>query len=320
MSFQVKEPILVIGLGGAGSKIAKKAKESLHSDYLLISNDSRDFSSEDGDHSIEISTDSIINPTVQLIRGSAYSAADKIRSEISSYSTIVLMSNLAGKAGSAIAPVVSEICKESQKGIISFAIMPFKYEKERIFNSGVSLKRVRDNSDCTVVLDNDALLNSNPDLSPKKCYDIADSAIMHVVKSLGTTKIPGHTNVLTASKANQEDIEDSLRDSLKMLYEDAAPDTIKESILYVVGGSNIPVGVINSISNLTDGVLSQANSQVDTSSFASEESKLVMLSSVQGITKFDRYDPLGAIPQENTLDWDMPDCSIDCKLDLYQIE
>ena len=317
MSFQVKEPVLVIGLGGAGSKLAIKAKKSLNSDCLLISNDARDFSSEDS--SIEISTDSIINPTVQLIRGSTYNAADKIRSKISSYSTIVLMSNLAGKAGSAIAPVVSEICKESQKGLISFAIMPFKYEKERIFNSGISLKRVRENSDCTVVLDNDSLLNSNPDLNSKKCYDIADSAIMHVVKSLDSTEISGPTNVLTTSKDNQE-MEDSLRDSLKMLYEDAPPNSIKESILYVVGGSNIPVGVINSISNLTNGILSQSNSQVDMSSSASDESKLVMLSSVQGMTKFDSYDPLGVIPQENTLDWETPDCSIDCKLDLYQME
>ena len=317
MSFQVKEPVLVIGLGGAGSKLAIKAKNSLNSDCLLISNDSRDFSA--GEPSIEISTDSIINPTVQLIRGSAYNAADKIKSKISSYSTIVLMSNLAGKAGSAIAPVVSEICKESQKGLISFAIMPFKYEKERIFNSGISLKRVRKNSDCTVVLDNDSLLNSNPDLNPKKCYDIADSAIMHVIKSLDSTEISGHTNVISTSKGNQ-DMEESLRDSLKMLYEDAPPNSVKESILHVVGGNNIPVGVINSISNLTNGILSQSNSQVDMSSSSSDESKLIMLSSVQGMIKFDSYDPLGIIPEENTLDWETPDCSIDCKLDLYQME
>jgi cell division protein FtsZ len=43
MSFQVKEPILVIGLGGVGSKLAIKAKDSLNSDCLLISNDTKDF-------------------------------------------------------------------------------------------------------------------------------------------------------------------------------------------------------------------------------------------------------------------------------------
>ncbi len=316
MSFQMKEPILVIGLGGIGSKLAIQAKDSINSDCLIISNDAKDFSSENS--SIHVSTDSVVNPSVQLIRGSTYKVADEIKSKIAAYSTVVLMSNLAGKAGSAIAPVVSEICKESDKGLISFAIMPFKYEKDRIFNSGVSLKRVRENSECTVVLDNDSLLESNPDLSPKACYDIANSAIMHVVESLGSSEISSETNILTTSKEGQN-IEDSLRDSLKMLYGNAPPNAVKRSMLYVVGGSNIPVGVLNSITNLTSGILNEGNSQVDMTS-TSDESKVVMLSSIQGMTKFDNYDPLGMIPQEDTLDWSTPDCSIDCKLDLYQLE
>ena len=315
MSFQVKEPILIIGLGGAGSKLASEAKKSLNSDCLVISNDQKDCTSEE---SIHVSTDSVVNPSVQLIRGSAYKISDEIKSKISEYSTIVLMSNLAGKAGAAIAPVVSELCKESDKGLISFAIMPFKYEKDRIFNSGTSLKRVRENSECTIVLDNDSLLESNPDLSSKACYDIANSAIMHVVKSLGTSEMSTETNILSTSKDGQN-IEDSLRDSLKMLYENAPPNSVKRSMLYVVGGGNIPVGVLNSITNLTSGIVNEASSQVDMES-SSSESKVVMLSSIQGMTKFDNYDPLGMIPQENTLDWETPDCSIDCKLDLYQLE
>jgi len=316
MSFQVKEPVLVIGLGGVGSKLAINAKDSINSDCLLISNDAKDFATES--NSIHISTDSVINPSVQLIRGSTYKVSEEIKSKIAKYSTVVLMSNMAGKAGSAIAPVVSEICKESDKGLISFAIMPFKYEKDRIFNSGISLKRIREDSECTIVLDNDSLLESNPDLSPKACYDIANSAIMHVVKSLETSEISNETSILTTSKDGQ-DMEDSLRDSLKMLYDNAPPNSIKRSMLYVVGGSNIPVGVINSITSLTTGIVNESNSEVDMAS-NSDNSKVVMLSSIQGMTKFDNYDPLGMIPQEDTLDWSTPDCSIDCKLDLYQLE
>jgi len=316
MSFQVKEPILVIGLGGVGSKLAIKAKNSLNFDCLVISNDMNDFSSEIP--SVHVSTESIINPSVQLIRGSTYKAADEIKSKILGYSTVILMSNLAGKAGSAIAPVVSEMCKEADTGLVSFAIMPFKYEKDRIFNSGVSLKRVRENSECTIVLDNDSLLESNPDLSPKACYEIANSAMMHVIDSLGTSKISSETNILSTSKDGQN-MEDSLRDSLKMLYGNASPNSVKRSMLYVVGGSNIPVGVINSISNITAGIVNESNSQIDMTSNA-DDSKVVMLSSIQGMTKFDNYDPLGMIPQKDTLDWSTPDCSINCELDLYQLE
>ena len=315
MSFQVKEPVLVIGLGGVGSKLANEAKNTLNSDCLIVSNDSKDFSSEN--ESIHVSTNSIINPSVQLIRGSTYKVSKEIKSKISQYSTIILMSNLAGKAGSAIAPVISEMCKEADKGLISFAIMPFKYEKERIFNSGITLKRIRENSQCTIVLDNDSLLESNPDLSPKACYSIANSAIMHVVKSLETTEISSETNILTTSKEGQN-MEDSLRDSLKMLYQNAPPNTIKSSMIYVAGGENIPIGVINSIKNISNGITNKSNSQINIAS--SDESKVVMLSSVQTMTKFDNYDPLGMIPKDQTLDWDTPDCSIDCKLDLYQLE
>ena len=315
MSFQVKEPVLVIGLGGVGSKLASQAKDTLNSDCLVISNDSKDCSSNND--SIHISTDSIINPSVQLIRGSAYKKSEDIKSKISQYSTVVLMSNLAGKAGAAIAPVISEICKDADKGLITFAIMPFKYEKEKIFNSGISLKRVREDSQCTIVLDNDSLLESNPDLTPKACYSIANSAIMHVIKSLETTEIDSKTNILTTSKDGQ-DMDESLRDSLKMLYQNAPPNTIKSSMLYVAGGENIPVGVINSIKNISNGITNQSSSQINMSS--SDESKVVMLSSVQTMTKFDNYDPLAMIPKEQTLDWDTPDCSIDCKLDLYQLE
>ena len=132
MSFQIKQPILVIGLGGVGSKLANEAKNTLSSDCLIISNDSKDLSLEN--ESIHVSTDSIINPSVQLIRGSTYKVSKEIKSKISQYSTIVLIGNLAGKAGAAIAPVVSQMCKETDKELISFAVMPFKYEKERIFN------------------------------------------------------------------------------------------------------------------------------------------------------------------------------------------
>jgi len=317
MSFQVKEPILVIGLGGAGSKLAVQAKNIVNSDCLVISNDQKDLQVDC--KTITVSTDSIVNPSVQLIRGSTYKVLEEIKSTISNYSTVILMTNLAGKSGSAISPVVSKICRESDVGLISFAIMPFKYEKDRIFNSGVSLKRLKANSDCTIVLDNDSLLESNPDLSIKACYDIANSAMIHVINSLNSSEISTETNILTASKEGQN-IEESLRDSLKMLYGTTSPKSVKRSLLYVAGGENIPVGVLNSITNMTSGILNENNSQVDLTSSSSEKSKIVMLSSIQGMTKFENYDPLGVIPQENTLDWSNPDCSIDCKLDLYQLE
>jgi len=317
MNFQLSEPILVVGLGGVGIKLATKAKKLLKTDCLLISNDQKDLDSDC--KSIKISTQSVLNPSIQLIRGSAYADSENIKNEISKYSTVIILANLAGRAGTALAPVVSHICKESTKNVLSFAIMPFKFEKDRIFQSGISLKRLREHSGCTIVLDNDALLDSNPDLSPIACHNISNEAIWNVIGSLATTSIPEDTNILSTGK-DVQNVEDSLKDSLRMLYEDAPPSSVKRSILYILGGDNVPVGVLNSVSNIASSVFNQENTSVSQSIGSGEKSKVIMLSSVQGETHFDKYDPLGIIPEEKTLDWEQPECSINCEFELYQLE
>ena len=313
MTFELTEPILLIGLGGVGSRLSDKAKKSLNSDCLLISHDKKDLTSE---NSIKISTKSVVNPSTHLIRGSTLEASDEIKKSMENYSTIILMSNLAGKAGAGIGPIVSRICKREQKNLLSFAVMPFKFEKERIFQSGIALKRIRQDSQCTIVIDNDALLDSNPDLTQNQCYDISNKAVESIMHSIKSSEISSDTNIMSTSKSG-DNIETSLKDSLRMLYEDAPPNSIKRSMLYVYGGSNIPIGILNTISNITGGTFDENSTHVEMSS---EESKVVMLSSIQGETKFDKYDPLGIISQENTIDWDEPECSINCELDLKQLE
>ena len=314
MTFEVTEPVLIIGLGGVGSKLALELKEVVNADCLCIKKKKKDLNY---DNSIEVSTKSIINPTIQLIRGCAGEQTDKIIKHVTNYETIIIMANLAGKAGAALSPTVSSICKEQNKNVLSFAIMPFKFEKDMIFQSGISLKRLRTNSDCTIIIDNDALLDSNPDLTPEKCYEITNKAIHCLTTSLKTSSISDDMNIMSTSKT-EEDLETSLKDSMRMLYEDAAPSSIKRSMLYVYGGSKIPVGVINSISNIVGGIFKEDNTHVDMSS--SENTNVVMLSAIQGETRFDKYDPLGIIAHDKTIDFDEPECSIKCELDIPQLE
>ena len=317
MSFEFSEPILIVGIGGAGSKLAKQATKSLNAHCLIVSNDQKDLSSDCP--SIHVSTKPIINPTVQLIRGATTQSESEIMAEVSKYSTVILFANLAGKSGSAMAPIISQLSKKANKNVFSFAIMPFKYEKDRIFNSGIALKRLSANSHCTIVVDNDGLLQSNPNIVLDDCYEITNSAMLHVVDSLKQSSISKETLLLTTGKT-EIDLETSLKDSMKMLYENMPPNSVKHSILYVIGGNNASVGMLNSIADISSSVLNEQGAQIEMSTISSKESKVVMLSTVQGETKFDKYDPLGMIPKENQLDWDDPECSINCNFDLYQLE
>lgn len=313
----MKDPVLIIGLGGAGCRLAINIKEKLGYDYLLISHDARDLNHDTS--KILINTSPILNPSAYLIRGVSFGARESIEEKIAGYSTIMVIANLAGKSGAALAPIVSQIGKESGKSILSFGIMPFKFEKDRIFFSGVSLKRLKTNSDCTVIIDNDALLESNPDLTPDACNGITNSALLHVISTLKNSSLPLETSILSTSK-DIPDVETSLRDSIKMLYEDASPNSIKSALMYVVGGNKVPVGVLNSMVNTISGIFGDDSTRVSMSVTAGESSKVVLLTSIEGETRFDKYDPLGFIPKENVLDWDEPDASIKIDLNLDQIE
>ena len=46
MTFDVIEPVLIIGLGGVGSKLAMNVKKSLNADCICISNDKKDLKME----------------------------------------------------------------------------------------------------------------------------------------------------------------------------------------------------------------------------------------------------------------------------------
>ena len=313
----MQDPVLVVGLGGAGCKLAINVKSRLACDCLLISHDPRDLNDESS--KILINTSPILNPSAYLIRGVSMGARGSVTERMEPYSTIVIIANLAGKSGAALAPIVSQIGKELGKIVLSFGIMPFKFEKDRIFFSGVSLKRLKANSDCTVIVDNDALLESNPDLTPDSCNIIANSALLQVISTLRNSSLPLETNILSTSK-DIADVELSLRDSIKMLYEDASPNNIKSALLYVVGGNKVPVGVLNSMVNAISGIFGDDSTRVSLSITTGERSKVVLLTSIEGETRFDKYDPLGFIPKQSVLDWDEPDSSLKIDLDLEQLE
>ena len=113
MTFEITKPILIVGIGGVGSKLAIEAKKSLNSDCILISHDQKDF--EPGITSIEVSTGPTVNPSIYLIRGYAFQLSKEIANHFSKYSTIVLMANLAGKAGAAFPQLYLRFVKKMIK-------------------------------------------------------------------------------------------------------------------------------------------------------------------------------------------------------------
>lgn len=318
----LRNPLLVVGIGGMGAKLAAITGKRLGYDCLLISNDKRDLSSSSL-KSIFIDSQPWLNPSSQKIRSLGIHSEAKIRSCLKEHSTILLVANLAGKCGTAIAPLVSKISKETPSTrVISFAIMPFGFEKDKLFQAGVSLKRLRESSDATVVLDNDAFLNANPGLSLKECYEIVNNALFEVISSISSANIQEAVSLLCTSKSDNKSAESHVKDCLTMLYEDSKPSDIRMATLFLMAGTDLSVGTVNSIANTLQGIFKQQEViDVSITMPNSQTLKAHLLAAVHEKTRFDNYDPLSeVIPKENMLDWEEMDSSPDFEILIPNLE
>jgi cell division protein FtsZ len=316
----IKNPVLLVGIGGAGSKIATAARAALGCRCLLISNDKKHLVHNEKCTGVYVDSGEWVNPSSLKLRSFVEAHRNEMMAAMEGYSTVIVVSNLAGRAGTAMAPLVCKMAKESGT-VISIAIMPFKFEKDRIFNSGTALRRVREASDSTIVMDNDAFLDNNPELSQEECFGLTNNAIVEVIASISTGTVRPAMNILCTSKASPSS-ESSLRDSVAMLY-DSVPEaeTVKRAMVYVMGGDKVPIGDLNKLVGYVQGIFQEEGAtEVAISSMAATDGVRVhLVASAPQKTRFDRYDPLGDIIPD-VLDWEEPDSAPDIKLAIPAIE
>lgn len=306
MAFEISDPIAAIGIGGAGARLAPAVSEALGAEAVLVSNDPSDL--DPG--GVHVGTGPLVNPSPAAIRGHAAARAGPIEERLSKYRAAVLVANLAGRSGQALAPLISSMF--AGRSLITFAIMPFAHEKDRIFGAGVALRRLRSDSGCTVIIDNDAIAASNPDLSAKACCRLADPAVLAIASSVRRRSVPEGDGVLAPSRGGLGP-EESLRDALRALYGSVPPRSVSGSAVHVLG-DGVPAGTMRALSELGRGAGEGAATVVEA---GTGHSGIALLSGVQSVAKFDSYDPLGGM---EALDWDVPDSSYDWGLGGYQLE
>lgn len=313
------KPILVIGIGGSGSKIATSIYKKLDSECLLISTYEEDL--KNVVKSIKITTDQIINPSINTIKSYTYKTKDKIKKIIDKYNTIVIIANLSGNNGNGIAPILSQICHSAKKNIVSLVIMPFGFEKNRLFISNVSLKHLRRNSDCMMIFDNNALLDSNPNLTASECHEISSDTMNKIIHLLKSPELSRDTNLVTTSK-NMNSFELMLTDSLKMLYKNVKPENVTQTIVHVLLSKNSKLLDVNYISNIIENIYNCNNVVTASYSKSTNMPKIILVAAIKNNhdMNFNKYDPLESIPTSNKIDCNDMEYNTNCKLPLYQLE
>jgi len=313
---ELRKPALLIGIGKIGKDIVSKLNDVEH-DFLLISNNKEDL---EVSSSLHIDCKSWINPSSYKIRSFLEFHKEEICSKLSEYQTIILVTSLGEKTGIAIAPIISHIAKDTlNKRLISVVTMPFGHEKDRLFQASISLKRISLDSDINFVVDNDAYVELNPHLTIEDCSKITDEIVLNAIKLIPQITLNLGTNLVSGT-LKESNIEVGIKDLIAQLYSSLGTSSITKSVLYVNGARNEPIGRLNEmLSNFQNSMEGDTN---DVSFVVTDSSRnnMQLIASIKGRTKFDSYDPLNLIPDENILDWDIPESHPNINLPLPLID
>jgi cell division protein FtsZ len=342
---KMRKPVLLLGVGGLGSRLASKIAKELGCACSIVTDDER--CDTGGYPTVLIDTKSWINPSGRKLRFYAQASVDKIKSLIAGYRTILVIGNLAGKAGIALCPTICNMIRnqpfvsnQMSEGtisssrlrpqslitndidVITFVIMPFNFEKNRIFDAGISLRRIRESSGAVVIIDNDAFLDNNPDLTISQCYNLTNQAIFDTISSIYQIEFNADLNLLNAGRSDRDSVSDSALDSLAVLLDNADIESVRRTLIYVMGGDRISVGAMNGLVSTVQSVLRNDNlSDVNLMVSNPGHVNVHLLSSIISRTKFDSYDPLSEIiPSKNNLDWDELDSFPEKSLDIKDVE
>ena len=313
---ELRKPALLIGIGKIGKDIVSKLNDVEH-DFLLISNNKGDL---EVSSSLHIDCKSWINPSTYKIRSFVEFHKEEICSKLSEYQTIILVTSLGEKTGIAIAPIISHIAKDIlNKRLISVVTMPFGHQKDRLFQASISLKRISLDSDINFVVDNDAYVELNPHLTIEDCSKITDEIVLNAIKLIPQITLNLGTNLVSGTLI-ENNIEAGIEDLIAQLYSSLGTSSITKSVLYVNGARNEPIGRLNEmLSNFQNSMEGDTN---DVSFVVTDSSRnsMHLIASIKGRTKFDSYDPLNLIPDENILDWDIPESHPNINLPLPLID
>ena len=302
MSNTKKFSSCIVGVGDAGSKITIDLINRVNSDYLLLTNSA--LKSLSSDKVIQIDTGNIINPSPEVIRKSFLESSKDIFGKVGEFQSIILIGNLASRFGSAILPILAQLIRKNTNiQLVCLVILPFSFEKEKLFRCGVSLSMLSRYIENILVIDNDAVIRNDLDLSLEEHFNLTNQAISDIVTESLNKTFPSKFNFVTTSRINSSKIKDAFIDTMSALTEKINLSDIQKYSLYLFQSSE-NVSVIKNVVESSNSLLPSAQQDINLISKDSGQTRCHILATTDH-RLVSLYDPLDFfIPKENVLDFE----------------
>ena len=291
----------IIGVGNAGIKITTEVLEIINLDYLFLEN----YPSTDSevDKIIDIKIPSRINPSLDLIRKTLLEATDDILSKVNQYQSIIIVGNLASKFGSAVLPVLSQMLKNNMnREIICLTILPFGFEKEKLFRCGVSLSFLCKFVDSVIVIDNNAIIRNGNDISIEQIYKITNTAIVDIIVQSVTKSFPEKFNFVTSNKS-AEGLKNAFIETMAQLTQKIDINSIQKCSLYLYQPTE-KISMMKNVIEVANNLLSEVEKEVNILEGRNDATKChILVKTNKDLVS--EYDPLNSlIPKKNILDFE----------------
>lgn len=314
----------VAGIGTAGKRVVEKVSFSF-SDALCVTLDDSEWKVL-GDKVYEINLPLNLDRSTGNVKRIVWNSVDEISKSFKGLDTAVVVAGLGGMVGSSAAPIVAQRLKEDRKKVFGITIMPFKFEKNKLFRAAVGLKKMKMICDGVVIIDNEDFVEKAPQTPLLQAFEMENDWISKFISSflgqkerfsLNENEVYEFTsanknNILAIGRAEGSSMAEEATFKVSSSLRRQSKANVGGALMCVVGWKNLSVGDFSTIVSTFRGT-TLCDGEVKTGYYPSGERNLTVyaLASVEH-TRFDDWDPLSAILGDNELDFD-PCC--DMKLD-----
>ncbi len=200
---QLKVGIKIVGCGGGGTNTVNRCmEEGVFGAEMVAAN-------TDAKHLLTVKAHRKVLLGKRITRGlgagalpqvgeeAAREAEEDLLNALGRVDIAFITAGMGGGTGTGSAPIVADIAKRQKALVISVVTLPFTSEgRVRMENALFGLEKQRRNSDTTIVIPNDKLLQLVPRLPLDQAFKVADGILMEALK--GLTEIitkPGLVNL-----------------------------------------------------------------------------------------------------------------------------
>ncbi|MGQ9781834.1 MAG: hypothetical protein ACUVQ8_06255 [Nitrososphaeria archaeon] len=312
-----KHNLGVIGVGTAGKRIIEKVSFGLP-DALCVSLDDSEWKTL-GDKVTEIPLSLNLDRSVGNVKKITWNIAGKLANMLKGLETAVVVAGFGGILGSSAAPIVAQRLKEEKVRVYGVAIMPFKFEKNRLFRAAVALKKMKMVCDGVIVVDNEEFVEKAPQTPLLKAFEMENDWISKFISTLlgqrerfGLSRnevyefaSSNRNNVLAIGCAEGSSMAEEATFKVSSSLRRQSGVNVNNALMCVVGWRELSVGDISTIVSTFRGT-TLCDGEVKTGYYASGERNLTVyaLASVEH-TRFDAWDPLSQILGDREVDFDV---------------